>query len=161
MWRAQRLATRADCESNFQSSQHDGLMAVSPSRACSSTVQSPAGFDAQRRGIEAREPREVAYLGRCRGGIGAIVVVQDIEHGAIEVARLRADVEARPAVDLVEQFFLREFGIGLRRADAAKQGGLAIVEGEAMCAEHGAGRIVPAEYRGGELEVEVVAEARA
>ena len=32
----------------------------------------------------------------------------------------------------MEQLFLREFGIGLRRADAAEQRGLAVVQREAM-----------------------------
>ena len=66
--------------------------------------------------------------GSRRSGIGTIVVVQDIEHCAVEISRLRADVVAGPAIDLVEQFFLGEFGIRLRRADSTKQGGLAIVE---------------------------------
>ena len=73
--------------------------------------------------------------------------MQDVEHGAVEVSRLRADVVARPVVDLVEQLFLGYFGIGLRRADAAEQRGLAIVQCEAVCCEHRAGRIIPAEQR--------------
>ena len=92
--------------------------------------------------------------GAATRGIGAIVVVQDVEDRAIEVARLRADVVAGAIVDLVEQLLLRERRIGLRRADPAEQRGLAIVEREAVRAEHGAGRIVPAEHRGGQLQVE-------
>jgi hypothetical protein len=122
---------------------------------------SPASFDAQSGGIEFREPREIAYRRQPRSGIGTIVVVQDIEHCAVEISHLRADVVAGPPVDLVEQFLRGEFGVGLRRAHSSKQGGLAIVEGETMSAEHGACRIVPPEYRGGQLQVEVVAETRA
>ena len=87
--------------------------------------------------------------------------MQDIEHGAVQVSRLRADVVAGTAVDLVEQLLLGLRGIALQAADAAKQCGLAIVQRETVVREHRAGRVVPAEDRAGELEVEGLALPRA
>ena len=156
-----RLASSADCESNSQSSQNARIDVGVAIERLENGRPAIAGLDAQRGGIELRQPGEVAYLRGFRGGIGAIVVVQDVEHRAVEVSRLRADVVAGAVVDLVEQFFLGEFGIRLRCADSTEQRGLAIVQRKAVRREHGAGRIVPAEHGGGELQVEGVAESRA
>src|SRR6185436_15380635 len=121
MWSRQRRATMADCESYSQVSRIQGLMAVLPSRACSRKVQLPAV--SMRNAAESKCVFHAMDPGSHGGRVTAVVVVQEIEDGAIVVAHLGAHVVAGAAVDLVEQLFLRLFGIRLRRADAAKQRG--------------------------------------